>query len=81
MPIIKSAKKKMRKDKKRTVKNTAYVAAYKKAIKKVKRGKGDLSNLISQVYSLIDRAVKKKIIHKNKAGRLKSRISQFAKKK
>lgn len=70
----------MRKDKKRTRKNTAYVTAYKNALKQLNKGEGDVKKLASHVFSQIDKAVKRKIIHRNKASRLKSRINKFLKK-
>ncbi|MFZ6035039.1 MAG: 30S ribosomal protein S20 [Patescibacteria group bacterium] len=81
MPIIKSAIKKVRKDKKRTLKNTKAVASYRDTFKKMKKKGGDLKSLISKFYSQIDRAVKGKTIHKNKAKRLKSQAAKLAKKK
>ncbi len=83
MPIIKSAKKKLRQDVKRTKRNTVYEKEYKKAIKDVKNSKKK-ENLISSVkkaYSKIDKAYKKKVIHKNKAARLKSLVAKFLNKK
>lgn len=80
MPLIKSAIKKVRKDKTRTKKNTVYIVAYKNAIKKLKKGEGDLKKLASEVYSSLDKAVKRSVLHKNKANRLKSGISKFLKK-
>ncbi len=59
MPIIKSAKKKLRKDKKRKTSNVAYEQAYKEAIKKLKSGGKDLKNLVKKAYSVIDKAAKK----------------------
>ncbi|PIS08935.1 hypothetical protein COT75_04255 [Candidatus Beckwithbacteria bacterium CG10_big_fil_rev_8_21_14_0_10_34_10] len=35
---------------------------------------------LKEVYSYLNRAVKKNIIHKNKASRLKSRLSKLLKK-
>jgi len=81
MPIIKSAKKKMRKDKKRTVKNALYVASYKATLKKLKKGGKDVSQLIKKYYSQIDKAVKEKVIHKNKGNRMKSKVGKFVSKK
>lgn len=81
MPIIKSAIKKMKQDKKRTTQNSFYIKAYKQTIKKIKKGGSDVKKLISQFYSQIDKAVKQKIIHKNKGQRLKSRVSKFLVKK
>lgn len=76
MPIIKSAIKKVRKDKKRTKVNDLYTKAYQMTLKKIKKGGGDAKKLISLFYSQVDKAVKHHVIHKNKATRLKSRISK-----
>ncbi len=70
----------MRKDKKRSSQNAAYAKAYKDALKKLKQGTGDLQKLMNNFYSVVDRAMKKNIIHKNKANRLKSKVRRFAKK-
>lgn len=80
MPITKSAKKKVRKDKKRTQTNAFYIKSYKLLINKIKKKKGDLKKLLDQFYSLIDKAAKKDVVHKNKANRLKSKISLLVKK-
>jgi len=76
MPIIKSAIKKVRKDKKRTKVNDLYTKAYQTTLKKIKKGGGDAKKLISTFYSQVDKAVKHHVIHKNKAIRLKSRVSK-----
>jgi ribosomal protein S20 len=81
MPIIKSAVKKVRKDKKRTLRNTKVVASYKDTLKKMKKKSGDAKTLVSKFYSQVDRAVKGKTIHKNKAKRLKSQAAKLNKKK
>jgi small subunit ribosomal protein S20 len=80
MPLIKSAIKKVRKDKTRTKRNARYVEAYKQALKKLKKGGTDLKKLASEFYTKVDKAVKRRVIHKNKANRLKSRVSKFLKK-
>jgi len=77
MPIIKSAKKKVKKDKKRTIKNLEYIKAYRETLKKIKKGGKDVKDLIKKYYSQVDKAVKKKIIHKNKGNRLKSKVKKF----
>lgn len=81
MPIIKSAKKKLRQDQKRTLGNKKYEADYKKAIKAARKtkSKSELDSLIKKAFSAIDRAIKKKVIHKNKGARLKSGIAKLAK--
>lgn len=80
MPIIKSAKKKMRKDKKRTLRNISYIRSYKEVLNKIKKKEGNLKELVSQFYCRVDRAVKRHVIHKNKARRLKARVSQMVEK-
>lgn len=78
MPNIKSAKKKVRKDQKREAANYGYLAGIKKAFKNLTKYKGKkASEGIKKAYSVIDKAVKKKIIHKNKAARLKSRVTKL----
>ena len=82
MPIIKSAKKKLKQDKKRRARNINYQQAYKKAINKVRLAKtaGKIAQLVKEAYSKIDKAVKKRVIHKNKAARLKAAVAKFLKK-
>lgn len=79
MPIIKSAKKKLRQDKIRRKRNLSYIEEYKKSIKKVQLAKTTekIAILVKQAYSKIDKAVKKNIIHKNKAARLKRFVAKF----
>jgi len=81
MPIIKSAKKKVRKDKKRIVHNAIHISAYKRTLKQLKKGGKNVTQLIKKFYSQVDKAVKKNIIHKNKGQRLKSKIGKFISKK
>jgi len=83
MPNIQSAKKKMRKDVKRTKNNALYITAIEKAIKLLTKITGDVKDKkqVSKAVSLIDRAAKKRAIHKNKASRLKSRVMKLGAKK
>lgn len=74
MPIIKSAIKKVRKDKVRTVRNRKRESALKSLIKKARSTKG--AKELQAVYSALDKAAKVKLIHPNKASRLKSRLSK-----
>lgn len=79
MPNIRSAKKKLRQDKKRTSRNTVYSKSVEKIVKSLhKATKGKKVEALRKAYSVLDKAVKKKIIHKNKASRLKSRISKLS---
>lgn len=80
MPIIKSAKKKLKQDKKRESSNKVYISAYKKAIKNLGKKTKNKKDDLKKVYSLIDKAAKKKVIKKQKAARLKSRAAKSLKK-
>jgi small subunit ribosomal protein S20 len=73
MPIIKSAKKKLRADKKRTISNKKSESLIDGIVKKTKK-KPTKENL-AQAFKAIDKGVKKGIMHKNKAARLKSKLS------
>lgn len=73
MPIIKSAIKKVRKDKVRTARNSKREAVLKTLVKKARSDKS--IKALSAVFSALDKAVKTNLIHKNKAARLKSRLS------
>lgn len=78
MPILKSAIKKLKQDKKRALVNRAYREKYRLAVKNV-RSKPTPKTL-QTVYQALDRAAKVRVIHKNKASRLKSRLSLLLKK-
>ncbi len=75
MPVLKHAKKKLRQDKKRTLKNKKVRVLYRDLIKKAKLEPTLTS--ISAAVQQIDKAAKKNIIHKNKASRLKSSLSKL----
>lgn len=72
MPIISSAKKRMRQEKKRTQVNKRTKVLLKQALKQV-RSEPSAKNL-ALAYSALDTAAKKNLIHANKASRLKSRL-------
>lgn len=77
MPNIKSAKKKLRQDKKRRVLNSSYKKKYKEAIASyVLKG---TKNLLQKAFSLVDKSVKKGVLHKNTAARLKSGLGKRGK--
>lgn len=77
MPVIKSAIKKLKQDKKTEKANDEFRHALKIALSVAKKQKSAKS--VKSAVSLLDKAVKKNIIHQNKANRLKSKISKFAK--
>lgn len=80
MPNIQSAKKKQKQDIVRTKRNTKYEKSIKKTMKEMmKVTKKGANKAMQQAYSLIDKAAKKKVIHKNKAATLKSRVSKLVK--
>ena len=74
MPLIKSAIKKLRKDRKRTIINKVKKEGLKNLIKKARMSKN--TDNLRAVFSALDKAVKTNLIHKNKASRLKSRLSK-----
>lgn len=76
MPILKNAKKKLRQDKLRTMRNSKIEKTYKILVKAARVKK--TLEAISKAFSGIDKAAKQNIIHKNKAARLKSSISKTA---
>jgi small subunit ribosomal protein S20 len=77
MPVIKSAKKKLRQDKKREKINSLLRKNFKLAIKEAQKSKTAEKNRKAVV--LVDKAVKKNLIHKNKAARIKSMLSKLIK--
>lgn len=79
MPVGRSAKKKLRQDKKRQKQNLLVKNSIKRAIKEFKATPKD--KLLTYVFSLLDRAWKKKIFHANKIARLKSQLAHLLIKK
>ena len=82
MPIIQSAKKALRQSVRRRARNIKKKELYKKAVKDFRKlahaGILDKAkNMIPQVYKTLDKAVKTNVIKKNKASRLKSRLTKM----
>lgn len=77
MPILKSAKKKFKQDKKRAGVNKIYRKSLRQAVKLARKEK--TAKAIRLAYSALDKAAKKKVIHRNKAARLKSGLMKLAK--
>ena len=75
MPVTKSAKKALRKQRRRTIINKKTKNRLKKAIRAFK--KKPTEKLYRLVSSLLDQTAKKKVIHKRKASRLKSRLAKL----
>lgn len=74
MPVIKQAIKKVRQDKRKTQINLKVKHAYKNAVRDFKKKPSDVS--LKDAYKALDTAAKTNVIHRNKAARLKSRLSK-----
>ena len=82
MANIKSAQKKMRKDVRRKSDNDSKRKAIDDIFIQIRKGvKSKKEEFISGAYSKIDKTAKTNAIHKNKAARLKSRVSRLLKSK
>jgi small subunit ribosomal protein S20 len=75
MPVIKSAKKKLKVDRKRESANKRVEALINLTIKKAQ--KQPTQKNTQEAFKLIDKGVKNRIYHKNKAARMKSRLSKL----
>lgn len=80
MPLTKSAKKALNVAKRRKLENDLIRARLKSAVKGVRLGvknkTNDAAEKLTLAYRELDIAAKKKVIHKNKADRLKSRLTK-----
>ena len=81
MPITKTAIKALRQSGRRHVRNLAKSNTYKKIVKEIKQlviaGKqADAQKLLSRLYASVDKAAKTNVIKKNKASRIKSRMTK-----
>jgi len=84
MPQRRAGKKDLRKNKKRHRRNLAVKRAVKAAIKKFKKALLDKdpkarTESFKQICQLFDKAVSKKVFHKNKAANKKSRLAKLLK--
>jgi small subunit ribosomal protein S20 len=79
MPVIKSAKKKLRKDKKITLEHKRLKSLLKNAISQAEKKPSEAS--VKKAVKIIDKVAKKKILHKNKASRIKSTLAKKIAKK
>ena len=82
MPNIKSAKKRMRSNAKKVEVNTLITSSMKTAVKKFEKeakagNKEEASNKLNIAIQRIDKAMSSGKIHKNKAARLKSRLTKM----
>ncbi len=77
MPIIKSAKKRVRTARKASVRNSKTRRGLRTALKAFTKSPSAKGH--SSAQSHLDKAVKKGVIHKNKAARLKKQAAKRAK--
>ncbi len=83
MAKTKSAKKALRQSVRRRAQNLRRAAAYKRAVKSVRdlvaeKKYADAAKNLPALYAAIDKAAKTNVISKNKASRLKSRLTKLA---
>jgi ribosomal protein S20 len=84
MPITQSAKKALRQSVTRRARNLVKKDAYKKAVKHFRdlvaeKKTEEAKQFLPTLYQALDKAAKGKIIEKNKADRLKSRLTHLVK--
>jgi small subunit ribosomal protein S20 len=79
VPRIKSAKKRHRQTKVRTAKNKAQRSTLRNAVKKVQTAASaaEAEAAYRTAETLIDRAGRKNLVHKNAAARSKSRLAKL----
>ena len=77
MPNIASAKKNMRKSRSATTRNRAQRSALRTALKKAKAPEATAEER-TQAVTLLDRAARKGLVHKNRAARQKSKMAKAA---
>jgi len=77
MPVTKQAIKKIRADREKTVYNLRRKITFKKAVSAFR--KNPTPKLLQTVYRVADLAAKTNVIHKNRAARIKSRLSKLLK--
>ncbi len=78
MAYHKSAKKRIRSNNAKRLRNRYYAKTTRTAIKKMRNNndKEKAEKDLPRVISLIDRLAKKSVIHKNKAANLKSKMAR-----
>jgi len=79
LPTHKSAEKRLRQSQAANVRNRAIKSQMKTAIKKVETSFDEKE--LKKTTSLLDKAARKKVIHKNVASRVKSRLTKLVNRK
>ena len=75
----KSSIKRIRQTEKRRLHNRYYAKSMRNEVRKFRTltDKSEAESQLSRMYSIIDKVAKRGIIHKNKAGNLKSKHSRY----
>lgn len=74
----KSALKRIRQNESRRVHNRYYAKTTRNAVKNLREldDKNEASEMLPKVTAMVDKLAKKNVIHKNKAGNLKSSLAK-----
>ena len=75
MPVTKTAKRALRGSRAKEIVNKLTISNLEAAIRQARKAKS--SEKVIKAISLADRAAKRKVIHKNKAARIKSQLSKL----
>ncbi|HUS52247.1 MAG TPA: 30S ribosomal protein S20 [Candidatus Bathyarchaeia archaeon] len=78
MPVTVSAKKALRRDRRKAIVNQRIRLKIKKALREARAN--PTGKVLNQTASVLDRAAKKGVIPSNRAARLKSGLAKLAKK-
>ncbi|MBN2638813.1 MAG: 30S ribosomal protein S20 [Bacteroidales bacterium] len=76
----KSAIKRIRQNETKKLHNRYYAKTMRNAVRKFRtlEDKKEAEEQLPKLYAMIDKLAKRNIIHKNKAGNLKSKITKYA---
>lgn len=75
MPVTKTAKRALRGSRAKEIMNKLTIGKLEVAMRQAKKTKS--SEKVGKAISLADRAAKRKVIHKNKAARIKSQMAKL----
>ncbi len=78
----KSAKKRIRSNNTKRLRNRYYAKTTRNAVKKLRMttSKGEAQEKLPKVIALLDKLAKRSVIHKNKASNLKSKLTRHVNK-
>ena len=79
MPVHKSVKKRLRQSKKANIQNRSIKSEIKTFVKKVEASLDEKD--LKETISLLDKAARKRVVHKNQAARIKSRLTKLVSQK